>query len=58
MDAYWYKLYDFWERHGSYSCYGQIKANSTAIKVNATNINTKGNLPNRQISLPLHTLFL
>ena len=49
---------DLGERHGLFSCYGRVKANSATQEPNVTNINTKAGPPNRQIGLPLNSLFL
>ena len=37
IGAYCNRLYDFGERHGPVSCYGRIKANRAAKKLNVTN---------------------
>ena len=50
-------LYDLEERHGPFSCYGRIKANSAGENFNVTNINTKAGTPNRQIGLPVNSSF-
>ena len=47
---------DLVEKHGPFSCYGQIKANNAAKELNVTNY-VKG-LPNHQRGPTLHTLFL
>ena len=52
------RLYGLAERHGFFSCYGRIKANSAGKNLNATNINTKAGPPNRPIGLPLNSSFL
>ena len=54
IGAYCNRLYDLGERLGPFSCYGRIKANSADKNLNVTNMNTKADPPNRQISLPLH----
>ena len=51
-------LYDLGQRHGPFSCYDQIKANSAGKNLNVTNINTKAGPPNHQICLPLNSSFL
>ena len=58
IGAYYNRLYDLGQRHGPFSCYDRIKANSTSENLNVTNINTKAGPPNRQICLPLNTSFL
>ena len=47
IGAYWNTgmLYDFGERHGPFSCYGRIKANSADKDLHVTNINTKARPP-------------
>ena len=50
-------LYDLMERHGSFLCYGRIKANSTGKNFNITNINSKTGQTNRQKFLPLNSSF-
>ena len=51
------RLYGLKERHGLFSCYGRIKANSAGKNPNITNINTKAGPPNRQIGLRLNSSF-
>ena len=58
ISAYCNRLYDLERRHGPFSCYGRIKANSTNKNLNVTNINTKMGQPNPQTGLPLTSLFL
>ena len=58
IGGYCSRLYDLKERHGPFSCYGRIKANSAGKNLNVTNINTKAGPTNRQIGLPLNSLFL
>ena len=58
IGVYCNRLYDLRERHGPFSCYGQIKANSAGKDLNVTNINTKTGPPNRQIGLPPNSSFL
>ena len=58
IGIYCNRLYDLKETHGSFSCYGRIKANSAGKTFNVTNIDTKAGPPNRQIGLPLNTSFL
>ena len=58
ISAYCNRLYDLGERHGLFSCNGQIKANSAGKNLCVTNINTKAGTPNRQIGLPLNSSFL
>ena len=58
IGAYWIRLYDLGGRHGSFSCYGRIKANSAGKDVNVTNIDMKAGPPNCQIGLPLNSSFL
>ena len=57
IGAYCNWLYDLGERHGSFSFYGPIKANSAGKNRNVTNINTKAGPPNRQICLPINSSF-
>ena len=58
IGAYCITLYDLRERHGTFSCYGRIKANSAGKDLNVTNINMKAGPPNRHIDLPLNSSFL
>ena len=58
MGVYWNRLYDFKKRHGFFSRYDRIEANSAAKELNITNRNTKGGLPNRPIGLLLHASFI
>ena len=58
IGVYWNWLYDLGERYGHFSCYGGIKANTASKDLNVTNINTKVESTNRQIGLPLNSLFL
>ena len=58
IGVYWNRLYDLVERHGPFSCYGRIKANSAGKNLKVTNINTNLGPPKRQIGLPLTSLFL
>ena len=58
IGAYCNRLYDLGQKHGPFSCYNQIKANSAGENLNVTNINTKAGPPNRRISLPLNSSFL
>ena len=58
IGAYCNRLYGLEERHGPFSCYGRIKANSAGKNFDVTNINTKPGPPNRQIDLPLNSSFL
>ena len=55
--AYCNRLYDLGERHGPFSCYGQIKANRAGKSLIVTNINTKAGPPNRQRGLLLNSSF-
>ena len=56
--AYCNRLYYLGQKHGPFSSYGRIKANSADENFDFTNINTKAGPPNRQISLPLNSSFL
>ena len=58
ISVYCNSLFDLEERHGPFSCYDQIKANSAGKNLNVTNINTKVGSPNHQIGLPLKSSFL
>ena len=58
IGVYCSRLYDLGQKHGPFSCYGRIKANSAGKNLNVTNINTKVGPPNCQIGLPLNSLFL
>ena len=51
IGVYCNMLYDFEERHGPFSCFGRIKANSASKNLNVTNTctNKKANPSNRQI---------
>ena len=55
IGAKWNKVYDSGERHGLFSCYWVIKANSVSKELNITNINTKGIISNRQIAQLLNS---
>ena len=48
IGAYCNMLYDLGERHGTFSCYGRIKANSAGKNLNVTSISTKAEPPNRE----------
>ena len=41
IGTYCNRFYDFEQRHGPFSCYGRIKANSAGKNLNVTNINKK-----------------
>ena len=58
IGAHCNKLYDLGQRHGPFSCYGRIKANSADENLNVTNINTIAGPLNRQIGLPLKLISL
>ena len=58
IGTYCNRLYDLWKRHGPFSCYGQIIANSAGKNINVTNVTTKAGPPNRQTGLPLNSSFL
>ena len=58
ISAYCNRLYDLGERHGPFSCYGQIEANRAGKNLCVTDINTKAGTPNRQRGLPLNSSFL
>ena len=57
IGAYRIRLYDLGERHGPFSCYGRIKANSTGKDIDVTNIYVKAGLPNCQTGLKLNSSF-
>ena len=58
IGAYYNRLYDSGERHGSFLCCGRIKENSAGKDLNVLNINIKAGPPNRQIGLPLNGSFV
>ena len=58
IGAYCNRLFDLRERHGPFSCYGRMKANSAGKNLNVTNIDTKTGPPNFQIDLPVNSSFV